>query len=963
MKARFFLVILFLIIFIDNATAQNHSINGTILSGSGDPLPGASVVLKDNQNHTVNGTTSNANGFFELSKVAPGNYKLSISFLGFTDTILHIAVKSENIQTGTIRLKEQSNILNEVVVLQNARIVEIKGDTSEYKTQSFKTNPDATAEDLIKKMPGVSIENGTVNIQGEEVKKVLVNGKEFIGNDASVTLKTIPAEMIEAIQVYDEMSEQAKFTGFNDGETSKTVNLKTFSNKSKGTFGKVFAGYGTDERYSLGGNINIFNGDRRISILGMSNNINQQNFSSQDLFNLATGGRGGSGRMGGPPIGGNIPGPPSGTGGMSENMRSPSDFLVGQNSGINTNNSLGINYVDLWGKKWDVSGSYFYNSTINNTTSTTDRTYFLDNNIRQYYDESSESIGNNYNHRINARVEYKIDSMNSLLIIPSMNIQKNKSNSNTNGLSYYALNDLLNSTENSTDNDVSGYNFSNNLLFRHKFDKSGRTLSVSVNNNLSKKNTDNYLLSGTEYFSEYITTEMTNQHTDGKTTSSGISSNISYTEPVSKTSQLMASWNPSYTKNNSDNMVNQYDSINYTYADLDTLLSNVYRNTIVKQRGGFSIRKNTEKINLNAGIDYQIAYLSGSNTWPEESVTEKEFSNFMPKADMFYHFSKSGFLHLNYRTTTTTPSVNQLQNVIDNSNPLSMTSGNPDLDQQFNHSIHTAYNRTNQARTKMFFMVFSGSISDNYIGNSTFTSLSDTVLPNGIQMNSGSQLTAPVNLEGYKNVQGFFTYGFPVYLIKCNMNVNGSYIYSETPALINAIKNLSMNNTYKGGLSVTSNISKEFDFTLAYNGSYNKVINSIQSSLDENYYTGNLSFKSNMILIKHLVFNNNITYTRYYGLSESYDEDLVIWNMGVGYKFLKNNAAELQLSVYDLLDQNESFVRNVNSSYVEDVKTKLLQQYFMLTLTYNIRNFDAEKEAEKNDMERPPFPPPFKQGI
>jgi len=408
-----------------------------------DPLIGVNILLTSLRDTSIQlGGTSDVNGAFELADLQPGVYRLRATYIGYEPYEQVVSLMRESQDLGTIGMAQAATLL-EGVTVQDVQIrAQQKGDTTEYNANAFKVNPDADAEQLVRKMPGVTVENGTVKAQGEDVQRVLVDGQEFFGNDATLALRNLPAEVIEKVQVFDRMSDQSQFTGFDDGNAEKTINIITRPGMNNGQFGKIYAGYGTDERYQAGGNLNIFNGQQRITIIGLSNNINQQNFSTQDLLGAlgtTNSRRGGGGR-----------GRWRGRGGSGPN---PNDFLIGQQGGINTTNSIGLNYTDNWGEKIKINGSYFFNNANNETQSLLEQEFFLTENESQFYDEDSFSESENYNHRLNARFEYTIDDANSLIIRPSLNMQDNSALSLTDGTTTLEGDNLLNTTLNDFSSD------------------------------------------------------------------------------------------------------------------------------------------------------------------------------------------------------------------------------------------------------------------------------------------------------------------------------------------------------------------------------------------------------------------------------------------------------------------------------------------------------------------------------
>ena len=712
--------------------------------------------------------------------------------------------------------------LEQVEVIGNAIQAEQKEDTVQFLAKGFKTNIDATAEELITKIPGVVREDGVIKTQGEEVKNILVDGKQFFGEDPDIALKNLPAELIEKIQIYDRMSDQAQFTGFDDGQSTKTINIITRQDRQRGQFGKLYAGYGTDDRYLSGGNLNLFSQERRIALIGLVNNINQQNFSAQDLLGIS--GNRGNRQFGSP--GGRGGGGYSGRGGgQSEN------FLVGGQEGNTDTYSFGLNYIDSWGKDLNLNGSYFYNYTNNANDQLINREYYANRENSQFYSENSNSSAKNFNHRINLRLEYNIDTLNSVFITPKLYFQDNSSLSKLLGSNYLNSN-LSSSIDNLNNAENNGYNLSNELLFRHRFEHIGRTISLNVTTGLNSKTTERDVFSMNKFFgagraNEDTTDQKTNQLTNGF----NISSNLVYTEPVGESGQIQTNFTVNFNKNKSDKRTNSYSSITQLYDNLDSLLSNEYQNNYTTLRGGVSYRFRTEVLNFSTGLSYQQSLLKGEQIFPSAGTLKKDYTRFLPNARIQYKFSESSNLRFNYHANINPPSISQLQNTPDNSNALFLKNGNPELDEEYSHRISVRYLSTNlQTGSSFFAMIFFNYIN-NPINNTTINVSQDTLLPTGIFLRKGTQLTYPINFDHSYSLRSFMNNGFPIDLIKCNLNLNTSFNFSLTPGQINEIKNLSKSYSVSQGLMLNSNISEAIDFRISYSPTYNITKNDKQTEV------------------------------------------------------------------------------------------------------------------------------------
>ncbi|OWY19148.1 TonB-dependent receptor [Sphingobacteriales bacterium UPWRP_1] len=930
--------------------AQKGSVSGMVTdAGDNSTLVGATVLLYNVPDSSRSkGTITDELGKFTLENVPKGQYNLRVSFIGYSVYQTAVLVGNKAINLGVIPLAQETELLKEVQVESTQIRAQQKGDTTEYNANAYKVNPDADAQQLIAKMPNINVENGTVKAQGEDVKKVLIDGKEYFGDDATLALRSLPAEVIDKIQVFDRMSDQSRFTGFSDGNDQKTLNIVTKAGKSNGQFGKIYAGYGTNTRYWAGGNVNLFKGKRRISILGLTNNINQQNFDTQDLLGVfGSQGSRQRGNWGGPGMGRGGPGGGGRQGGGWQGGGDMYNFLVGQQGGITAATALGINYADKWGKKTDVTASYFFNYSDNNNSTVLTRT-LLTGADNQVYSENNKAQTNNYNHRLSLRMEFTIDSANSIILTPKLSLQNNSKETLLQGQNTLS-GALLNQADNLTTADNNGYNFTNDLLLRHKFKKNGRTVSANFGTELNNKTGNTSLLSETVYYTLPDTTITLEQQANTDNISRTLSGNVTYTEPTGKNGQLQVSYSPSTTYSLSDKKTFNFDAQSNEYALPNLLLTNKFENNYTTHRTGISYRYNTERANFMAGVNHQYAILNGEQLFPplplQLGKVEKTFTNFLPTAMFQYKFSSSANMRVFYRTSTSPPSVTQLQNVIDNTNPLLLNVGNPDLKQNFFQMLVTRFGYANTATGRSLFAFVFTSNTINYIGNSVFIAPSDTIILSNISLLKGAQLNKPVNLNGFWNVRSFLTYGLPVKALKSNLNLNAGFTYNRTPGLVNNQTNNANNYNINAGLVLGSNISEKIDFTISYTANYNIVNNSILPELDNNFFLQQAGARVSWQFWKGFVLNTEANETLYRGLDATLNQHFVLWNAGLAYKFLKNNAAEVQIKVYDLLNQNNSLTRNVTETYVEDTQTQVLRRYAMLTFTYNLRNFKAAQNG------------------
>ena len=918
-------------------TAQAQSVvRGKVVDAQDQtPLIGANVVLTHLPDSVKTGTAVISDGSFQIDNVAAGRYLVAVSFIGYQDQRQPLTVPAYGapIALGTLALKAGSGVSLKTVVVTGQAVQQVQhGDTTSINAKAFKTNPDATAGDLITKMPGIQVDaTGKTQAQGEAVQQILVDGKPFFGTDPDAVLKNLPAEAIDKVEIFDQMSEQSRFSGFNDGNTQKTLNIITKPQFRNGQFGRAVVGAGPD-RYKASVNVNDFHGDRRTTVLAQSNNVNEQNFGTDDLLgvigNSAQGGRGGGG------------GGRGGGGGGSGAGANPGDFLVNQNGGISTTNAAGINYSNKWNKNTELTGSYFFNRSNNALNSSTFRQYVLPDQNNTTYSENSQSGSINYNHRANVRLDQKIDSMTSVLFRPRLSWQQNDANRTLEGITAREA-----STQSQIDtrylSDNRAVNPGGDLLLRRRLPgRPGRTLSLSINGAYNGRNgtsTLNTMSVGGSTTSNLNQQALLTQH------SSNIGGNLAYTEPVGQHAQLQANYSLNYAPNNSDKRTYDFDTGEQRYSRLDTALSNVFTNYYLTQGGGLSYRYNVRKIQASVGASAQVARLRGDQTFPVPGPVNYTFWNVLPQANLMWRPDREHNVRLFYRTSTNAPSINQLQAVVNNSNPLQLTIGNPALRQEYNHSLVARYSVTKAGKSSNFFALLSGSYTQNPISNRTLVASRDTtVVPTGteqaVRLPAGAQLTQSTNLQQQYNVRALANYGLPLPTLKLNLNLNLGGSFAQNPGLVNNGLNYARTPALTGGATISSNISERLDFTLSSNSAQNFVRNTLTTQLNTNYFSQVTRLRLSWIVGPGISFQTDAAHQLYRGLSSSYNQNYFLWNASLGKKIFPGQRGEIKLYAFDILKQNRAIQRNVTEAYYEDVQTTVLQRYIMLMFTYNIRS-------------------------
>lgn len=957
MKKFYFLTV---IVFCFSLFSSAQKVSGTVKgylqdSITATPLADATVsIIRLKDSTLISFTLTGNNGYFEIKNLDGGDYNVVASFTGLQTLKKKITIAGEQpvLDLGAVKMDRIYKTMEEVVIEEAP--VKIKGDTLSFRADAFKTKPNATVEDLLKKMPGMTVDkDGTVKAQGEQVQKVYVDGKEFFNNDPKLATKNLTADMVDQVEVFDDMSEQAKFNRIDDGSRSKSINLKLKKDKKKGVFGKVYAGAGTKDRYDAGLSTNFFKGATQTSIIAKANNTNNIGFTLTDMMGMFSGGGGGNrgGGMGGGMMtmstggsGGGMMGGGMGGAMMAMGSGGSSAFNLGSTgSGITSSSQVGINYRDTWSKHFDVNGSYFFNhaNTDNNRLSFR-QTLGADSSI--HTNDNTFTRSRNNNNRFNLNIIYTIDSFNSIIYSPNVSFQNSQSFSDDSLTSNVVKNNTAYKTNESrtiNNNTGDGYNWSNNLIWRKKFRKPGRTLSTAFTNTLSDNNRETYstLLSkfynttGIKWFernNNYFT------NTESETRNYGAS--ISYTEPIARDKVLEFNYNHNDNKSGSDRRTSNYNSATGKYDLVVDSLTNNFQNTNLSDRIGTNFRVVKKKYNYQLGFAVQQTTLE-SNNLSKKTLLSQKYTNLFPTASFNYQFARSRSLRINYRGRTNQPNVNQLQDVTDISNYPYISKGNPTLKQEFSNNIMLSYNYFDMVSFRNLFAFVTFSNTQNKISTAI------DQLPGGIQ------LSTPINMDGVYNVSGNFNIGFPIKSMKGgNFNTTTRVSYNKDANMINKVKNFTKNLNIGEDLRFNYNYKEKLDLGVTASINYNSVKYTVQSRNDNSYFTHNYSADATYTFPKGFILSTDFDYTFYTGRTDGYNQQFAMWNAGFAKQVLKNKRGEIKLSVFDILNQNTSVTRNIGSNYIEDVQNSVLQRFFMLTLTYNINRMGGK--AMPSIMER-----------
>ena len=735
--------------------------------------------------------TSNVDGSVNLPSLEYGEYTILATSLGYADLTKTFTVKSASLNLGKISMKESTTRIDTVVKEVKSLRASQNGDTLSYNAGAFKVSSDSDVEGLLKKMPGINITDGSVEAQGETVQKVFVDGKEFFGEDVNTAIKSLPAEAVERVEVFNKLSDQAEFSGMDDGEGYKAINIVTKTNMRQGQFGKMYGGYGyqpeTDDitshhKYTVGGNVNFFQGDSRLSVLALFNNINQQNFSFEDILGVSGGGGGGGGRRG------------------------FGQYMVRPQSGVAAVNSIGLNYSDVWGRKDQVKfqGSYFFNNTGSKNLSVSDTWYEDPSPVDTLHTEGYSTTRNN-NHRFNARVDWKISRNQSLMSRTSFSFQGYNPYSTTEGYQY-GQSGLLYQYDQSTRNSR-GIRASEFLQYRVKIAKPGRTLTVDASINYRDNNSRRQLVSNESsgiapYDSSWIGNyfgEDSNWHDmqsnpllyspvyqiiTSPTREYNLRGNVTYNEPLSQNSSLSFQYRLSYEDELKDQEAFYYDSDAFdpTSQKINQQMTSKYESGYWTHRVGPGFRYSKNRNTVVANVYYQRSQLNGNIVGGQSDKINRTFDNFLYFAMLNYAFNPENTIRMFFRSSTNAPSVTQLQSIFDVSTPQYLSIGNADLNPSFSHNINFHYIHSNIEKGRTFMWMFSMQNQQDYISQSTL------YCPTGFELSRFGDIAVPTNSKGenytpqritsYENMDGYWSlrthisYGLPVSWLKSNLNLS-----------------------------------------------------------------------------------------------------------------------------------------------------------------------------------------------
>ncbi|HUB60399.1 MAG TPA: TonB-dependent receptor [Puia sp.] len=893
-------------------------------------------------------------GAFRLVTVGGGPYLLSVSYTGYQPVWRALAGGVNDV--GEIVLGP-NGLLQAAQVGGRRPPVEINHDTIEFNAENFKTQPNAVVEDMLRKIPGVTVESdGTIKVNGQTVRRILVNGKEFFTGDTKMATKNLNADAVDKLQVFDRKSDQASFTGVDDGNSEKTINIQLKKDRNFATFGKVGAGGGADGggagaggggmgvggsgvgggagvgggtgavgggadrdgRYDGQANINRFRGDEQLSFLGMGNNTNRQGFTVMDVLNF--------------------------TGELSRGMRNGGGGISIQTSNAGNNNGLpvtglgqsqqgiaqtfagGVNYNNTWGQGRDSDKgrtSLNTNYTASDIRLVTDRQSLIENVGDSTYStfDTTHTVTHITQQRLGLILDQTVDPSFSWRLTPTLTWQHtNKSQaegySSVESYSSAAGDSLLNYGNNQTGSAPGALNLVTDLLLRKRLAKKGRTLSLDVNVNYNHSTDQGSQVSDNSF--SFINQQY---QRDANTRSAG--GNLTYTEPLGARSLVALSSFYDINTGNTDKATTDFDAVSGKYDLPDSGLSNHFSSDYRYGGGGVSLRSNLRKMNLTAGATVQDATLHTMNLTGGDGLKQR-WVDLLPNALLQYNFSQTKNLRLEYETYTTQPSVVQLQPVPDLSNPLDISTGNPKLKRTYNQNLTLNYLVAQFARRRhLMFMLSASDAAGAIVQSDSVTAF-------------GTRMTMPVNTNGVGNLLSNVDYGFPIRKWHGDLEAEASFVFSRNAAYVNGAKNNINSTSFRPALSYAYVGSDKLDLELTAAVSLNSGRYSLQPELNTNYVRQHYEINMTNYLPAGVSIHNEFNYIFNTGRPAGYNTSTPLWNLSVAKSLFRHDRGEIKVSVMDVLDQNSGITRSIEQGSVQDERYNVLQRYFLLSFTYSL---------------------------
>jgi len=910
--------IFFLLFFSVGVIAQSsYTIKGTVTDTvSNHQLTNAAVcVLQSKDSVLVNFTRADENGSFTLTDLPQGKLFLMITYPGYADYAEQFSLNGtkKNIDFGRVKMILKATLLANVMIKGKAVAIKIKGDTTEFNASAFVIQPNSKIEDLLKQLPGIQVDkDGKITAQGQTVTKVLVDGEEFFGDDPTLVTRNLRGDMVDKVQLYDKKSDQATFTGIDDGKTDKTINIKLKEDKKNGYFGKAELGGTTDQYYQEQGMFNYFKGKQKFSAYGTLANTGKIGLGWEDTNKYST-----------PQVdladGGFYI---SGSGDDLESFDGQYNL-----QGIPTARTGGTHYDSRWNSDQEsINANYKAGSLAVTGTKTSDVQNNLPTGI--FTTKSNEDFDNfMFRQKLDGSYQIKLDTTSALKISVDGTLKNSGKKSVFSTESVRGNNVLLNETQRSLDNDAHTKLFNAKLFYTKKLNKPRRTLSVNLTQSIANTDTKGYLKSDNDYYNDAgikDSSVVIDQYKTSLIKTSVFAATITYTEPLAKYLSLIMNYGLGIN-NSSANRQSFDPSGNGTYNSLDTVYSNNFKLNQLFNQGGIILNFKDRKNSLNFGSRVSGISFDQTNLY-HNSTLKRNFVSWKPQLTYSCKLAAQRSVTFSYTGTGIQPDIDQIQPVRVNNDPLNIVQGNPNLKQFFQNYLNLRYNS---------YQVISGR---SIYASVTYSANSNPIVSNNTTDSAGKSTVSYINLQ-HKSAVNRYAYGGLNQKIKAlNMNAGLTLNASKSDSYnyINNSLNKSQSASYSGTFNVSKSVEKKFDINASYGPTYTTNESSIQKQLNDNGWGWKGDGSFTVYLPGKFALGSDVRY-EFRGKTQSFTTNFsrVILNAVVSRKFLRSQALRLSVTGNDLLDQNKGFNRGAYGNMITQNNYTTIRRYFMGSLTWD----------------------------
>lgn len=906
--------------------AQQAAVKGNVVDTLNRVQLSHSVIalLNAKDSILVKFTRSDEKGHFELKGIPAGKYVLLISYPAFADYVEPLTLSDTSlVHLDKIMLTQRSRLLQEVVIQQKVAAIKMKGDTTEFNAASFKTEANASVEDLLKKLPGMQVDNkGQITAKGETVKKVLVDGEEFFGDDPTLVTKNLRADMVDKVQLYDKKSDQSNFTGVDDGEKTKTINIQLKEDKKRGYFGKLAAGAGDQGFHNSEAMVNVFRGKQKLAAFGIVSNTGKVGLNWGDREKFGSGG-------------GELSVNDDGDFEFSDDGGEP-DSWAGryQGNGYPLVQTGGLHYGNKWDRdRQNVNANYkIMKLFVDGSRNTVSQDLLKDTT---YYNNSSEQFRNSIlRNRLSGSYENQIDSSSSIKLMVDGGLD-HKISSTFNTAEVLANKDMVNNSQRKTSSvfDIGGVNSS--ILWRKKLKKKGRTVSVFFAENYNRTNGEGLLDAQTNFYKMGRVDSV--QNTDQRKTTNNeaisINSNITYTEPLSKSSSLVINYGINLDNNHSNKLSFNQNSEG-KYVMMDSLYSNDYAFNILTHKGGLSYAYTKKKVRINIGSNVGLTSFQQKDMFRDHQ-RDRSFVNWYPRALLRYNITPQRRLSFTYNGSTQQPGINQLQPILVNDDPVNVVIGNPNLKPSFNNNFDANFSDYKVMTNRGIWV------------NMSYSTTSNAISDRSILDANGKRTTQAVNVNGNSSARFYSNFNWKIVPLdlRIGTGVNGSL--NRNVNYVNDVYNVTKSGNVGLNLFASKEKEKKYEVYLDASANYNSSVSSVQNTLRTNYWTYNLNPSTNIHLpLKFQLHADMNCMIRQKTPVFTSNNSVAIVNASVAKKFGKKELVEINFSMSDILNQNIGFERSVSTNRITQSTYSTIGRYGLLSFIWNFNKLGAAAPKE-----------------